>query len=66
MPVGTHPHLLVVGAGSPIAVPSMARLVARRNEIWRPRSADEQLSGSINTGGFKNLFVDHRQDLPLG
>jgi hypothetical protein len=28
-PVGTHPHLLVVGASNPTAVPIMARWVAR-------------------------------------
>jgi hypothetical protein len=29
MPVGTHPHLLVVGVGSPIDVPCFERLGAR-------------------------------------
>jgi hypothetical protein len=28
IPAGTHPHLLVVGVGSPIAVPCRARLGA--------------------------------------
>jgi hypothetical protein len=67
MPVGTHPHLLVVGVGSPIAVPYLVRLGARRGEIRRLRSADQQLSGSLRAGGLlKMSFVHKRQDLPLG
>jgi hypothetical protein len=52
MPVGTHPHLLVVGARSPLAVLGLARLGARRAEIRRPRSADQQLSGSLSAEDF--------------
>jgi hypothetical protein len=36
-PVGTHPHLLVVGADNPIALPSLARLGDRHGEIRRLR-----------------------------
>jgi hypothetical protein len=32
-PVGTYPHLLVVGASNPIAELRLARLGARRGEI---------------------------------
>jgi hypothetical protein len=49
MPVGTHPHLLLVGAGNSIAVPSLARLGARRGEIRRLRSADQHVLGSLST-----------------
>jgi hypothetical protein len=52
MPVGSHPHLLVVGVGNPIAVPGLARLGARRSEIRRMRSTDQQLSGNLNVEGF--------------
>jgi hypothetical protein len=44
MPVGTQPHLLVLGACNPIAVLGLARLGARRGEIRRMRSADQRLS----------------------
>jgi hypothetical protein len=64
MPVSTHPHLLVVGAGNLTAVLGMARLGARRGEIRRLRSADHQLPGSLTTEGFSKYR--RRQDLPLG
>jgi hypothetical protein len=51
-PVGTHPNLLVVGVGNPIAVPGLARFGARRGEIRRLRSADLELSGSLSTKAF--------------
>jgi hypothetical protein len=34
MPAGTHPHLHVVGASNPIAVPYMERLGAGPGENW--------------------------------
>jgi hypothetical protein len=42
--VGTHLHLLVVDVGNLMAMPCLARLGARRSEIRRLRSADEELS----------------------
>jgi hypothetical protein len=56
-PVGTHPHILVVGASNPIAVPCMGRLGVRRGEIRRLRYADQQLSGSLNTQGFSKYHL---------
>jgi hypothetical protein len=57
-PVGTHAHrLLVVGASNPIAVPCLARLGARRGEIRRLRSADQQLSGGLSMGGFSKYYI---------
>jgi hypothetical protein len=52
MPVGTHPHLLVVGVGNPIAVRGLARLGARRGEMQGLQSADQQQSGSLTAEGF--------------
>jgi hypothetical protein len=66
MPVGTHPHLLVMGASSHVAVPSPARLGARRGANKWLRSADHQLSGRVNAEGFKISYVYKRQNLPLG
>jgi hypothetical protein len=58
MPVGTHPHLLVVGAGNPIAVLGMARLGARRGGIRRRRSTDQQLQGSLFMYPSVGLLMD--------
>jgi hypothetical protein len=57
MPLGIHPYLLVVGVGSPIAVPCVARLGARRGEIRRLRSTDQRLSGSLIAKGFSNDYL---------
>jgi hypothetical protein len=54
---GTHPNLLVVGTSSPKSVPCLARLRARRVEIQRLRSADQQLSGSLSTEGFQKYYM---------
>jgi hypothetical protein len=51
-PVGTHPHLLVVGVDNPMAVPCLARLGASRDGNRRLRLADQHMSGSLNTKGF--------------
>jgi hypothetical protein len=56
-PVGTQPHLLVVGVNSPIAVPCMALLGARRGEFRRLRSPDKQLSGSLKTEDFYKYYL---------
>jgi hypothetical protein len=53
MTVGTHPHLLI---GNPISVPCLARLGARRSEIWRQQSADQPLSRSLRTEGFEIII----------
>jgi hypothetical protein len=65
--VGIHPHLLVVGAGSPIAVPRLAWLGARQGEfialireIYRGRESHVRRA-------LKMIYVRyHRQNLPLG
>jgi hypothetical protein len=51
MQVGTHLHLFVVGDGSPIAVPRMAGLVARRDESGSYDPCDHKLSGILGTEG---------------
>jgi hypothetical protein len=56
-PVGTHPHLFVVGVGNPIAVLCLVRLGAKRVETRRLRSADEQVSGSLSTEGFPKYYM---------
>jgi hypothetical protein len=50
--VGTQPHLPVVGAYNPIAVPGLAQLGARRGVNRRMRSSDHHLSGSLSKEGF--------------
>jgi hypothetical protein len=42
-PVGTHPNLLVVGVGDPMAVLGLTRLRARPGENLRLRSADHMM-----------------------
>jgi hypothetical protein len=64
MPVGTHPHLLAVGVGNPMAVLCLAWMGARRDEILRLRSADQQLSGSLSTEGFQNIICTPAPRLP--
>jgi hypothetical protein len=51
-PVGTQPHILVVGACNPIAVPCLARLGARRGDSGSCNPRDMQLSGNLGTEGF--------------
>jgi hypothetical protein len=66
MPVGTHPHLLVMGASSHVAVQGPARFGARQGANRRLRSADQHMSRRLNAEGFKILYVYKRQNLPLG
>jgi hypothetical protein len=56
MPIGTQPHLILVGDGSPIAVPCLARLGARRSEIRRLQFAEQYLSGSLRRRAYKNII----------
>jgi hypothetical protein len=68
MPVGTHPHLLVVGVGNPIAVPSLARLGARR---VKSGGCDPRISSCREASirrAFKNIRciqASKTQDFPL-
>jgi hypothetical protein len=50
--VGTRLHLLVVGVGNPIAVPSMPWLGARRGESGSYDPHDLRILGSLGTEGF--------------
>jgi hypothetical protein len=49
MPFGTHPHLHVVGARIRFAVPSLARLAAKRGESGSCDLRDQQVSESFGT-----------------
>jgi hypothetical protein len=51
-PAGIHLHLHVVGVGSPIAVPCMARLNVGRVKISTCDPRNLHLSGSLSTIGF--------------
>jgi hypothetical protein len=68
MPTGTHPHVLVVGDGNPIAMPGMARLGARWGKIRQIRCARSACVGKPRYGGLlKTLLAYYQpQDLPLG
>jgi hypothetical protein len=52
MSVGSHPHLLVVGAGNPIAVPSLTRLGATRSDYGSCDPRDQQMSKSPSWRAF--------------
>jgi hypothetical protein len=67
MPVGIHPHLFVVGVGSPFTVPAMERLGARRGHPTTLRSAGSTDVGESHVPrAFKITIVRYqRQDLPL-
>jgi hypothetical protein len=68
-PVGTHPHLLVVGAGNLIAVPSMARLGVRRSEIGGCDPRIDICGEASVRRAFRNITCpqnNYTQDLPLG
>jgi hypothetical protein len=50
-PDGTHPHLLVVGVGSHVTVPCMARLKVMRGDSGIYDPSNQHLTGSL--GGLK-------------
>jgi hypothetical protein len=53
MLVGTHPHLLVVRTGNPIALTSLAHLGARRGKAGSYDSRNQQQSRSLVRRAFK-------------
>jgi hypothetical protein len=57
MPVGTHPHLLVVGVGTLLTVPSMVGQGTRRGEVGGSNSRDYQLSGSHVRRAFQIISI---------
>jgi hypothetical protein len=57
MLLGTHLHLLVVGAGNPMVVPGMPWLGARHGESACCDLRDQHVSESFGTEGFYKYYL---------
>jgi hypothetical protein len=66
MPVGTHPHLLMVGFGNPIAVPCLVMQLGGASRHLR--SVRSITIEKAMYGGLLKIIYTHytSHDLPLG